>query len=251
MYRSISTHAIVIRRERSGEFHKSLALLTTDLGLINATAYGAFKMNSSLRMGSEPFTWSRVMLYHNPVRKSYKVTEMEILGSFEGLQRDLSRVAAASLWAEVVQKSYGAGEVSGGLFRLLLDSLQLLDAADSPREPYVTLQFLWRFLALAGYQPDTRQCDRCGRELGESRAAYYAARSHALLCADCGSQTGMALPPGALRFLDATAALPIGRAVEVSLGDKALRALRESLPRMVQSVLEGELASLRWVGAGR
>ena len=56
MYRSISTHAIVIRRERSGEFHKSLSLLTTDLGLINAIAYGAYKMNSGLRMGSEPFT---------------------------------------------------------------------------------------------------------------------------------------------------------------------------------------------------
>ncbi len=251
MYRSISTHGIVIRRERSGEFHKSLSLLTTDLGLINATAYGAFKMNSRLRMGSEPFTWSRIQLYHNPVRRSYKVTEMEILASFDGLQRDLSRVAAASLWAEVVQKSYGAGEVSGGLFRLLLDSLQLLDAAETPREPYVTLQFLWRFLGLAGYQPDTRRCDRCGRDLGESLAAFYAAQSHSLLCADCGSQTGLSLPPGALRFLDATSALPIDKAVEVSLEEKALRALRETLPRMVQSVLEGELASLRWVGAGR
>jgi DNA repair protein RecO (recombination protein O) len=251
MYRSISTHAIVIRRERSGEFHKSLSLLTTDLGLITATAYGAFKMNSRLCRGSEPFTWSRVQLYHNPVRRSYKVTEMEILASFDGLQRDLSRLAAASLWAEIVQKSYGAGEFSGGLFRLLLDSLQLLDAAETPREPYVTLQFLWRFLALAGFQPDTRRCDRCGRNLGESQSAYYAAQSHALLCADCGSSSGLVLPPGALRFLDATAALPMDRAVAVSLGEKSLHALRDTLARMVQSVLEGELASLRWVGAGR
>jgi DNA repair protein RecO (recombination protein O) len=251
MYRSISTHGIVIRRERSGEFHKNLSLLTTDLGLINATAYGAFKMNSRLRMGSEPFTWSRIMLYHNPVRRSYKVTEMEILASFEGLQRDLSRLAAASLWAEVVQKSYGAGELSGGLFRLFLDSLQLLDAADSPREPYVTLQFLWRFLALAGYQPDTRQCDRCNREFTESETAFYSAHSHALLCADCANRTGQALPAGALRFLDATATLPIEKAVDVSLEERSLHALRDSLPHMVQSVLEGELASLRWVEAKR
>ena len=58
MYRSISTQAIVIRRERLGEFHKSLTLLTSDLGLISATAYGAYKMHSHLRVGSEPFTWS-------------------------------------------------------------------------------------------------------------------------------------------------------------------------------------------------
>ena len=89
MYRSISTQAIVIRRERIGEFHKSLALLTADLGLITATAYGAYKSHSRLRLGSEPFTWSAVHLYHNPVRKSYKVTDLEIRASFEGLQADL------------------------------------------------------------------------------------------------------------------------------------------------------------------
>jgi len=251
MERSISTHGIVIRRERSAEFHKSLTMLTTDLGLITATAYGAFKMNSRLRLGSEPFTWSRVLLYHNPVRRSYKVTEMEILASFEGLQRDLSRLAAASLWAEVVQKSYGAGELSGGLFRLFLESLQLLDAAESPRESYVTLQFLWRFLALAGYQPDTRQCDGCGREFAESETAFYAARSHALLCAACASGTGQPLPAGALRFLDATSTLPIDKAVEVSLGERSLHALCDSLPRMLQAVLEGQFSSLPWVEAGR
>jgi len=75
MYRSISTQAIVIRRERLGEFHKSLTLLTSDLGLITATAYGAYKMHSHLRVGSEPFTWSSTVLYHNPVKKSYKVTD--------------------------------------------------------------------------------------------------------------------------------------------------------------------------------
>ena len=133
MYRSISTQAIVIRRERIGEFHKSLSLLTSDLGLITAMAYGAYKPQSRLRLGSEPFTWSAVHLYHNPVRKSYKITDIEIHASFEGLQQDLSRLAAASLWAEVIQKSFGAGEMSGGLFGLFQESLGLLERADPRR----------------------------------------------------------------------------------------------------------------------
>ena len=49
MERSISTNAIIIRRERFGEFHKGLTLLTSDLGLVSATAYGAYKMQSRLR----------------------------------------------------------------------------------------------------------------------------------------------------------------------------------------------------------
>src|SRR5271157_1433784 len=173
MYRSISTQAIVIRRERLGEFHKSLTLLTSDLGLISAAAYGAYKMHSHLRVGSEPFTWSTTVLYHNPVKKSYKVTDLDIQESFPGLQSDLSRLAAASLWAEVVQKSFGAGEMTGVLFKLFLDCLRLLDAPDLVREPYVTIQFLWRFLSLAGYQPETRACERCGAALGDTQPAYY------------------------------------------------------------------------------
>ncbi len=250
MERSISTQAIVIRRERFGEYHKSLSLLTEDLGLINATAYGAYKMQSRLRLGSEPFTWSLAHLYHNPVKRSYKVTEMDIRASFEGLPRDLSRLAAASLWAEVVQKSLGAGDVSGRLFRLLRDSLLMLEAAEARREPYVTLQFLWRFLALAGYEPRIDACDSCGAGFGEQKPAFYAARFNAFLCPSCRLPSDPRLPPGSLRYLEATREQPVARAVEVVLEEESLRALRDTLPLIVQSVLEGTLASLRWVRSG-
>jgi DNA repair protein RecO (recombination protein O) len=233
-----------------GDFHKSLVLLTADRGLITATAYGAYKMHSRLRMASEPFTLSRVLLYHNPVSGTYKVTDLELLEHFRELA-DLSRLAAASLWAEVVQKSYGAGETSSTLFELFGACLRLLNEASARQEPYVTIQFLWRFLGLAGYQPATDACDRCGAPFGETKSAFYSTASNSLLCAACGSQLGSALPPGALRYLDATHAVPVQRVLDVQLEPAGLRALRDALPRMVQSVLEGKLLSLPWVGAER
>jgi DNA repair protein RecO (recombination protein O) len=251
MYRSITTQAIVIRRERYGEFHKSLTLLTADLGLISATAYGAYKMQSRLRLGSEPFTWSLIQLYHNPVKKSYKVMDMEVRRDHRGLQSDLSRFAAASLWAEIVQRSFGAGETTGLLFGLFRDCLTLVELGDDRDVPYVTIQFLWRFLALSGYQPDISGCERCGAALGEGRAAYYSSQTNSVLCPACGSQIGDLLPAGALRYLEANTTVPLDRAVEVRMEPEGLRALRDTLPRMVQSVLESELTSLRWVGEGR
>ena len=251
MYRSISTHAIVIRRERLGELHKSLSLLTADLGLISATAYGACRMNSRLRMGSEPFTWSLARLYHNPVKHAYKVTDLEIRDSFEGLQQEVSRLAAASLWAEVVQKSYGAGEFSGSLFRLFVEALRLLSKSGPRQEPYVTVQFLWRFLSMAGYQPDTGVCDRCGASLSAARAVVYVPSGHTFLCAACGAGQGTTIPAGCLRYLEASQALPISSAVDIALEDASLAALRSALPRIVQSVLEGELVSLRLAGSSR
>jgi DNA repair protein RecO (recombination protein O) len=250
MYRSISTQAIVMRRARFGEFHKSLSLLTADLGLISATAYGAYKAQSRLRLGSEPFTWCTAHLYHNPVKKSYKVTELEISSSFEGLQADLGRLAAASLWAEIVQKSYGAGEMSGGLFGLFRDSLALLEQADPAQEQSLTLQFIWRFLGVAGYQPELHACNSCGAVL-EGRGAWYVPRSHGLLCEACAGQGGSRLPPGALRFIEATQGMPLSQAVHVQVEAGARAALRGALLGLVQSVLEGPLASIPWVRSGR
>lgn len=248
MYRSISTQAIVIRRERLGEFHKNLLLLTIDLGLITATAYGAYRMHSPLRLGSEPFTCSRALLYHNPVKNTYKVMELDIVDSFPGLQSDLARISAASLWAEVVQKSYGAGETSDTLFRLLLEGLRLLHESDARLQPYLTIQFLWRFLTLAGYLPELERCERCSLPLEPTALAYYSSSLNALLCAHCGGDRGYPLPAGALRYLAASRGLGLREASQVRLEAGSLRALREVLPQMVQGVLEGELKSLSSLG---
>jgi DNA repair protein RecO (recombination protein O) len=250
MYRSISTQAIVIRRARVGEFHKSLSLLTADLGLISAMAYGAYKAQSRLRLGSEPFTWCSAQLYHNPVKKTYKVTELEISASFEGLQAELGRMAAASLWAEIVQKSFGAGEMSGGLFGLFRESLSLLEHADPTQEQCLTLQFLWRFLGLAGYQPELAACNSCGATL-EGKSAWFLPRSQGMLCAACAGQGGTQLPPGALRFIGATQVMPLSAAMDVQLEAGARAALRTTLLGLVQSVLEGPLTSIPWVRSGR
>ncbi len=250
MYRSISTQAIVIRRARVGEFHKSLSLLTADLGLITATAYGAYKAQSRLRLGSEPFTSCTALLYHNPVRRSYKVTELEIASSYEGLQADLGRLAAASLWAEIVQRSFGAGEFSGDLYELFRDCLAVLEHAEPSLTQNVTLQFLWRFLALAGYQPDLQHCDACGAAFGE-RGARYLPHSHGLKCIACASSAGASVPTGALRYLAGTQALEVHEAAQVQLEDSARLALRDTLLGIVQSVLESALASIPWVRTAR
>jgi DNA repair protein RecO (recombination protein O) len=208
-------------------------------------------MNSRLRLGSEPFTWSLARLYYNPVKRSYKVTELEIHSSFPGLQERVSRLATASLWAEVTQKSYGAGELGGGLFQLFLEALQALEAADEQREPYVGIQFLWRFLGMAGYQPDTGSCDRCGAPLSSARAAEYDPAGRGFLCAACASGQGTAVPAGCLRYLEATQALPLEQALGVTLEAGSRGVLAALLPQVVQDVIEGELASLRLAGYAR
>ena len=201
-FRTVSTPAIVIRRERMGESHKSLVLLAEGLGLLRATAYGAWKMHSSLRTGSEPFAHSLARLYHDPVKNTYKVTDLEVRESFDGLRADLGRIEAASLWAEVALKSLAAGEITGGLFRLLLDCLRALEAGTADRTPYVTVQFLWRFLDLAGYRPDAGACERCGRSFGETEGAAWLTAPGGIACGACAGSTGVPLSAEGRRRVD-------------------------------------------------
>jgi DNA repair protein RecO (recombination protein O) len=251
MYRSIATDAVVIRRERMGEFHKSLTLLTSGLGLVTATAFGAYKSKSLLRMGSEPFTHSRASLYHDPVRGTYKVTELEVRESFERMRQDFDGVCAASLWAEVVQRSFGAGETSDALFRLFLGCLRVLDSPGAPPAAYATLQFLWRFLSLAGYVPDPAACDRCGRPLEAEPRAFFEPPAGVFLCPSCARPSSLPLPAGARRYLAACDLLSLKEAAGVRLERESLAALQEFLFSAVQSVLEGELKTLRFQGAPR
>jgi DNA repair protein RecO (recombination protein O) len=249
MFRSVTTDAIVIRRERMGEYHKSLLLLTSDLGLITASAFGAYKMQSRLRMGSEPFTYSRVSLYHNPVKKTYKVTELDVQESFERLQEELPRISAVSLWAEIVRKSFGAGDTSDALFSLFLGCLRRIESSDSPDVPYVTSQFLWRFLSLAGYRPDTGVCDRCGRRFGRSEGVSYEPSANGFFCGSCAGFSSLKVQPGVLRYLDATASILLDRAMDVRLDAPSLAGLEELQFHAIRAVLEAEPAPYRFVRA--
>ena len=213
-----------------------------------ATAYGAYRAQSCLRLGSEPFTWSAVNLYHNPVSKSYKVTELEINASFEGLQGDLARLAAASLWAEIVQNPSAAGEHR----RRVVRSLQGIAAAPGARgcgAGAIRDHALPLAVSLARRLPaDINACCHAAPRLGKDPPRSR--RTHGFLCAACAPSNTLAVPAGALRYLAACAEIPLSRACEITMDPAGLRALRDTLPLMVQSVLEGELVTLRAVGAG-
>jgi DNA repair protein RecO (recombination protein O) len=249
MQRSSSSLAIVLRKSRVGEVHKSLTLLTPSLGLIQAMAHGALKIGSRLRPASEPFHVLKVYLYHEPVKNQYKITDVESIEPMAALRRSVAKYFTASLWAEVCLRSYGGGEQSGALFLLLREALQLLDRAPARRELTLSLQFLLRFLALSGHRIDPASCGRCGLPL-EPQAALFLDREEGLLvCPSCAGSSARPLPPGARHYLLRTQELPLAQAAAVGLEREALAALRDTLYYLVQNSLEAPLNSLQ-CGAG-
>ncbi len=245
MLRSSTTKAVVLRKTRVGEIHKALTLFSPDRGLINAIAHGAFKIKSRLRTTSEPFNLVRVYLYHDPVRDQFKITDMDSLSGLDGIRKSVQRFYAASLWAEVVIKSYGGGENFTGLFDLLVGALRLLNTAADRSVALLNCQYLLRFLEILGQRPDFRQCGLCASELGSQAGAYLAREEQILVCGACARPTALHLPAGALRYLQSTLSRPLEAAVRVGLEEQSLQALKEGTFFLTQAVLETGLNALR------
>ncbi|MCX7038581.1 MAG: DNA repair protein RecO C-terminal domain-containing protein [Spirochaetes bacterium] len=97
--------------------------------------------------------------------------------------------------------------------------------------------------------PEAARCDRCGRPYGDSSAAYYDAAANALFCEACSQPSHLHLAAGGLRYLEASASLPLEQAAVIRLNAPALASLRHAILEITQSVLEGELATIRYLGA--
>ena len=245
MQRSSTTPAIVLRKARVGEIHKALTLLTPARGLLMVMAYGALKMGSRLATASEPFHLLKAYLYHDPVHDQYKLTDVESLAPHDELRRSVAKFYTASLWAETCLRSYGGGQESDALFRLLAEALRLLDLAPAGGEVRLSAQFLVRFLAVSGHRLDLEQCSRCGMDLELQATVYVSREEGSLVCASCrGEGSYLGLPPGARRYLAATFPLPLAQAAAVGLEQASLAALRAALYLLVQASLEAPLRTL-------
>ncbi|TVR02842.1 MAG: DNA repair protein RecO [Spirochaetaceae bacterium] len=246
MSRSSTTEVVILRNGRIGEIHKNVWMLSPDLGLISAIAHGAYSQKGKLRGVTNPFSFGRCYLYTDPVKKSVKITDLAVHEFFPGLREDVAKFYTASLWAELVLRTFGGGGESGTLFSLLVESLHALDATTG-FEP-VTVQFLWRYLGVSGLQPDLDECAVCGAPLSAGRA--WDASHGGFLCPACAQTADRAeLTAGAAAYLRHSGTLSLSDSLHIRLEAAALSNAKRVLYRIVQDVAETPLNSLR-IGGG-
>ncbi len=245
MRRNITTNALILRTRRIGEYHKLVTCLTPALGLVDALAYGAYKGKSKLSGITEPYTFLSLHLYYNPVKKAYKVTEAEEHVPYTVVRGSLARVYRASLFSEIVLKSFGGGGDSADIFLLLKDAFFVLDTCSTEKMDFVVIQFLWRFLMLSGMIPDLNSCEKCSRHVGLGEILVYSPEENVFFCKQCGGTGHYRLNGGERRYLEYTFRQTFTRAVQTGLVKSSVVPLRQLLLVMVQNFLEYPLNSLK------
>ena len=174
--------AIVLKSKDYKEHDKLLIYYSLEHGKGAAIARGAGKPGGSLRSIAQPF--SRVSLTLSPARGGLSyVSQGMPQTSFITLDADLSAIAYASYFSELVDIAIGDHRPSEDLFALLLTVFSLLKLDDDHQR---TARFFeLRLLAELGLLPQLENCDECNRGLtgGSFRLSPSVG---ALLCASCG-----------------------------------------------------------------
>jgi DNA repair protein RecO (recombination protein O) len=249
MSRTSRFDAIVLRARKFGEIHKSVTLLSSEEGLVSAIAYGAQSQKGKLRGLVNPFHHGICYLYTNPVKDQRKITDFDVRDYYSGIRESIDRFYAASLWAEVLLKSYAGGGDAGPVYGLLLEALGSLDRAGGRSAVRrTTAQFLWRYFDLIGSLPDPTSCVSCGRVIGEGEVRWFRPFAAGVACTDCAGEEARRLAPGALRYVAATVERSFAEALEVDLAEAALSGLTAYLYSLAEGILEDRLNTLRTGG---
>ncbi len=172
------TKAIVLKCRNFGEADRVLMLLSEDHGKLEAVVKGARRPRSRFVGSTMPFNLIQIMLFSG--KNLDTLSQAELLHSFSGLREDLTRMAYASFWAELVDRFVPEREEAREIFRFLLAAFVTLEGNKDPE--LLNLAFQLRLLIYLGYQPELDQCVGCG---ATETACYFSATAGGLVCPEC------------------------------------------------------------------
>ncbi|MCX5893460.1 MAG: DNA repair protein RecO [Deltaproteobacteria bacterium] len=175
------TPAIVLTVRDYGEADLLVTFITPEQGRLTGIAKHGKKSRRRFAYCLEPL--SRVVFYFSsrPGRDLEFLQKGELVRAFPSLRRDLPRLGAAAVLAEVAGLLAGPPEAIGEIFATLEEALNLLDQGLPPDSLLPT--FLLRLLTLGGYGPRLAKCLKCGQE--PAPPLYFSIPQGSVLCGAC------------------------------------------------------------------
>lgn len=177
---TFSTDAIVLKITKTGESDRLLTLLTRDRGILKAFAKAADRPKNKLHMSTNLFCYGRFTFYEGV--KSTKVEECDLNETFFGLQQNISKLALAQYFNELMIESAPVETEANEYLRLLLNSLYFL-ANDKKNIHILKSLFELRLASLIGYMPSLIACAECGEF--ETELMFFNEITGELYCNNC------------------------------------------------------------------
>jgi len=246
--------ALTLRVKSSGESNRGAWFLTAEEGVLRATVFGGPK--SRLRAQVAPFHEGTLLVYHDPVRDSRKVSDFDVSSYRMGIRERYERAITADAVAETILSSHGGGGAWQTAAKLAGSVLDTLDtAANEALCSRIGVYFLWHWAHVLGVRPDLSACASCG--VTHDGALWYSLNKEAFLCENCGRNESLSpappdplslirLGPGARLWLNEIESLPPAALVRISLDNASLEQARTLSKAVLAGALGKRLAT--WEG---
>jgi DNA repair protein RecO (recombination protein O) len=222
----VTTHAIPIKTVAYGEADLIVTFLTRAEGRVTCIAKAARKSRKRFGGSLSLFCITQIVYSQKPQKGGLPLlSEASAIRSFENILADVSCVAYASCWAELVLRWTHEGEPGEELFNLLSGVLSLLDF-DTGQAGRLHLIYQMRFLLLAGMAPRLDSCAVCSKPLDEAApdGLWFDNRAGGLLCKTCFDEKGrgVRVDAGTIKLLSWTGKNSLDQALRARFSGPAL-----------------------------
>lgn len=177
MLRTVSGVVIGVREQ--GDNDRIVKVLSPEMGIIEITAKGAKKQNSSANASTQLFACSEFCF--NERRGRYYLNSSRVDRIFYGLRLDVCKVALASYMAQAVSYAVTENQTAGDSYRLFMNSLYKLSETDT-KCCLVKAVFELRLTAVLGMLPNLLGCAECFRF--EGTELYFIINRGFFLCSE-------------------------------------------------------------------
>lgn len=239
MDRNESAPAIVIASAKRGDYDRVITLLSPIWGIRRVTCYGARKSQKAAKAAL--YTEATFNIYSNPERHTYSLVDLTPISDHSNILLSLEASFAASLMSELVLLE--KGEEAESLYELFTESIDELDDVNWRR---VLIQFIIRYLDLAGLGTDFISCPVCSKVYADSDILGFSSTLGVPCCPNCDNMAGeLILPPNARAYLRDSLRTERERAMQfVISGNMEMRLLRY-LTRSLTHILSVNLKCLQ------
>ena len=209
----IRTEGIVLRSTPYGEADLIVSFVTRDEGLIQGFAKSSRKVRSRFGAALEPITCVRLSLMGKESSSLLRITQADIIESFQRLRDDLPTLISLGPLVDLVRTLLHEREPHPRKYDLLVAGFRAMEPGLS--RPVILLCLMIKFLWMCGYGPRVSACGRCGAAFAGD-FAYFFPEYGSVLCQSC-------------RVTGAGRALRIGRETVRLFGDARSRTFAELL----------------------
>lgn len=219
----VTYEGIVISRREVGENSVFIDILTDEQGIIEASAHGANKINSSILSAAALFSYSTFSLSKNKLR--YTVNSAKPKFTFHEIGKDIEKLALASYFAQSVRFCTPSEQPQESVVRFF--AIALYEIMKGRPLSSVKAAFELRYSAELGFAPNLVACDNCG-EYDCAEGMFFLPDKAKLICADClYEENAVKLLPETLFAMRNIIFSPLDRAFRFNIGENAAKQLGE------------------------